>query len=198
MEAREQGRFWYHTQGIGTINSNEKGMDKMSDNKFDWKRLGDVPTGRENLGEEMPVAVYRLMQYTLMDVLTDKYGEPQAEDIFRQAGYVAGTALADNVLDTSLEFGDFIRNLQDTLRDLKIGLIKIESADMEAMKFSLTVDEDLDCSGLPVYGKTVCFYDEGFIAGILKAYTKKEFVVKEIDCWATGGRTCRFTAEMVS
>ncbi|MFV0314438.1 MAG: V4R domain-containing protein, partial [Anaerotignum sp.] len=43
-------------------------------------------------------------------------------------------------------------------------------------------------------GETVCNYDEGFLAGILKEYTKKEYVVTEIDCWATGSRVCRFSA----
>ncbi|MGO5051014.1 hypothetical protein ACTQ6A_00640 [Lachnospiraceae bacterium LCP25S3_G4] len=37
----------------------------------------------------------------------------------------------------------------------------------------LTVGEDLDCSGLPITGETVCNFDEGFLAGILKVYTKK-------------------------
>jgi predicted hydrocarbon binding protein len=59
------------------------------------------------------------------------------------------------------------------------------------------VSEDLDCSGLPVYGETVCDFDEGFIAGIFHVYTGKEFIVKEIDCWSTGDRTCRFTVNLV-
>lgn len=50
-------------------------------------------------------------------------------------------------------------------------------------------------TGLPVKGKTVCEYDEGFIAGILHAYTGKEFSAIEIDCWATGDRTCRFNVK---
>lgn len=60
------------------------------------------------------------------------------------------------------------------------------------MEFVLTVAEDLDCSGLPFVDQAVCTYDEGFITGILKVYTGKEFTVKEIDCWGTGDRVCRF------
>ena len=54
------------------------------------------------------------------------------------------------------------------------------------------MSEDVDCSGLPVTGKAVCNYDEGFIAGILKVYTDKDYLVEEIDCWSTGARVCRF------
>jgi uncharacterized protein len=35
-------------------------------------------------------------------------------------------------------------------------------------------------------------YDEGFISGILKAYSGRDFRVREVDCWATGDRVCRF------
>lgn len=56
----------------------------------------------------------------------------------------------------------------------------------------LTMDEDLDCSGLPTSGETVCEYDEGFLAGVLGEYTGRTFTAREIDCWAGGERTCRF------
>ena len=57
--------------------------------------------------------------------------------------------------------------------------------------------EDLDCSGLPITGEVVCNYDEGFIAGILHVYTGQVYDVREIDCWATGDRTCRFNCNRV-
>jgi hypothetical protein len=61
--------------------------------------------------------------------------------------------------------------LQNTLVALHIGILRIEAADFENLRFTLTVSEDLDCSGLPLHGQTVCDYDEGFIAGILQTYT---------------------------
>jgi hypothetical protein len=52
--------------------------------------------------------------------------------------------------------------------------------------------EDLDCSGLEVSDETVCDYDEGFIAGIFHEYTGERFSAREVDCWASGERVCRF------
>lgn len=161
---------------------------------FDWSRLGDVETGRGNLGDQMPVAVYRLLQYTLLDELSERYGKETAQDIMRKTGYRSGKAFAQNVLTPVDDFPEFISDLQAKLKDMKIGILRIEKADMENMKFVLTVSEDLDCSGLPVTDETVCVYDEGFIAGIMENYTGKTFEVIEVDCWATGDRTCRFTA----
>lgn len=164
---------------------------------FDWARLGDIGTGRENLGEEMPVAVYRLLQYTMLDELTERYGTETADEIFRSAGHRAGMSFAHNVLVKTDDFDEFIADLQTKLRDMKIGILRIEKADLDTLRFTLTVSEDLDCSGLPVTDETVCVYDEGFIAGILEKQTGKVFSVVEIDCWATGDRTCRFTADAV-
>ena len=63
---------------------------------------------------------------------------------------------------------------------------------IEKMNFTLTVAEDLDCSGLPVSDETICTYDEGFLSGLLSEYTGGHFDVKEVDCWCSGDRVCRF------
>lgn len=163
--------------------------------KFTWEGLGDLRVGRETLGLDMPVLVYRLFQYTLKDILAREYGEGKAAALFKAAGHLAGTHFAEQALDLSGDLDYFITNLQRTLREMKIGILRVERADMEKMAFTLTVSEDLDCSGLPVTDETVCDYDEGFIAGILEAYSGKAFDVIEVDCWASGDRTCRFNAK---
>jgi predicted hydrocarbon binding protein len=137
------------------------------------------------------------MQYTLRDVIATRFGVGTASELFIEAGRLAGTEFCRNLLDTSLDFNGFIAVLQEKLRELSVGILRIEKADLATLEIVLTVCEDLDCSGLPVADETVCEYDEGFIAGILQCYTGKEFMVKEVDCWATGERTCRFEARPV-
>jgi len=173
-----------------------KFLSDQEDNKFSWETLGNTEQAREYLGQEMPVLVYRLFQYTLRDVLNKTYGPNTCVDIFRRAGEVAGVEFANNMLNLSLPFDKFMSNLQSVLREAKIGILRIESVDTNKKEMVLSVAEDLDCSGLPVTGETVCNYDEGFIAGILKAYTGQKHVVIETDCWATGDRVCRFNAKV--
>ncbi len=160
---------------------------------FQWKDLGDIEVGRPNLGPTTLVAVYRLMQYTMRDALITRFDVDTANELLIDAGKLAGSEFCKNVLNCSLEFNEFIADLQEKLKSLRIGVLRIEKADLEKMEFRLTVEEDLDCSGLPLCGETVCHYDEGFIAGILNTYAHIEFDVKEVDCWASGDRTCRFT-----
>lgn len=165
---------------------------KRENKPFNWSDLGDIKEGRGDLGEEMPVVLYRLMQFTIVEVLSKEFGITKAYDFIREAGRLAGSEYARNILDTSLEFDAFVSHLQQMLKELKVGIIRFEKFEHDTGEFTLTVAEDLDCSGLPITGENVCVYDEGLISGIMEAYSGRQYNVKEIDCWASGGRVCRF------
>lgn len=170
--------------------------EERDNNKFSWADLGDLKAGRPNLGPNVSVIVYRLLQYTIRDVLISSVGVEMATEIFVKSGKLAGEQFCLNVLDKSLPFDEFVSELQRILKEQLIGILRIEKADLDKMEFVLTVAEDLDCSGLPFEDETVCQYDEGFIAGILGEYTGKTFFVKEVDCWASGDRVCRFEVKL--
>ena len=171
-------------------------MESVSKYNFQWKDLGDIELGRPNLGTSTHVAVYRLMQYTMRDILEKRYGSEETNQLFVDAGFKAGVEFCKNVLDCTLDFEGFIASLSHALEKFGMGILRVEKADTDRFSFILTVSEDLDCSGLPYSGVASCDYDEGFISGIMHAYTSKDFYVKEIDCWATGERTCRFSVEL--
>lgn len=162
--------------------------------EFTWDLLGDLDAGRPNLGKSVGVELYRLLQFTFRDVMEQKLGAEKADGIFYEAGKLAGKHFYENLLPKANTFTDSVKNLQTALKDLGIGILRIEEIDMEKGEIVLTVSEDLDCSGLPERGENICVYDEGFISSILESVTKVPFDVKEIDCWCTGDRTCRFMA----
>jgi len=173
----------------------------MSDRRypFFWGLLGDLREGRPNLGPTTRLEIYRLMQFTLRDVLERHFGAEAADDLFREAGYLAGGEYYENMVGRQSDPAVFVQKLQSSLKEMGVGLLRMEKADLDELKFVLTVSEDLDCSGLPETGHGVCVYDEGFLAGLLEAFAGRKFVVREIACWCTGDRTCRFSAEaMVS
>ena len=171
--------------------------EERHDSIFSWNDLGDVELGRPNLGQSVPVLVYRLFQYTLRDILITEYNVATASDLFIKAGQLAGEHFCRNLLNIDLELNEFITELQQTLKDLKIGILRVEQLDPSNLDMTWTMAEDLDCSGLPFSEETICDYDEGFIAGILKAYTGKDFFVKEVDCWTTDDRVCRFSVTVL-
>ena len=151
---------------------------------------------RGNLGEELPVLVYRMLEYSLKEELIRRYGKDEQVEIFRSAGRMAGEYFAKNMLDLTQPLDAFVNELQKKMQEMKIGVLRIEDVDEASGRIILTVAEDADCSGLPILGETVCNYDEGFISGILSTYSGKPYTAIEVDCWATGDRVCRFHANV--
>ncbi|HWR05632.1 V4R domain-containing protein [Sporomusa sp.] len=168
--------------------------------KFSWDLLGDTAEGRPNLGAMVHTEIYRLMQFSFRDVLEQTYGTEAADRLFYQAGLLAGKQFYQNVMGTAVfnDFSDFIKSFQSTLAEKGIGILRIEEADHAQGRYVLSISEDLDCSGLPELDYEICVYDEGFIAGIFESFTGRKYTVKEVDCWCTGDRTCRFVAEVAA
>jgi uncharacterized protein len=163
--------------------------------QFSWDLIGDLVLGRPNLGPYTRLEMYRLIQFTFRDVLEQQLGSENTDQLFYQAGKLAGKEFYQRYLGHPIDFHDFVKSLQHLLKEMGVGVLRVEKADLEKGTFVLTVSEDLDCSGLPELHYEICTYDEGFIAGLLENFTGAAFRVKEVDCWCTGDRTCRFTAE---
>lgn len=162
--------------------------------EFSWDSIGDIELGRPNLGNTARLEVYRLMQFTFRDVIEKSVGTKETDRIFYEAGKLAGSEFYKNIMGEIKDINEFISRLQSTLREMGIGILRVEELDMEKGELILTVSEDLDCSGLPESDDEICTYDEGFICALLESFTGISFKVQEIDCWCTGDRTCRFSA----
>ena len=172
--------------------------EERTHSMFEWNMIGDVEKGRPNIGQNVNVGLYRLMQFTLRDYLIQKFDVKTADEVFYEAGKLAGTHFFRKFLDTGYAFNDFIAKITNLLLELKIGILRVEKSDLEKMEFTVTVAEDLDCSGLPVTDETICAYDEGFLEGVFDEYTGAKFHVKEVDCWCSGERVCRFDIKKLS
>jgi len=160
--------------------------------EFNWELLGDIEAGRKNLGPLVGVEIYRLMQFTLREVIERRYGSEVTDELFYEAGHRAGTEFYKHLISPVHSVEEFINKTQAVLKEQKIGILRMEEALLTEGKLVLTVDEDLDCSGLPELDYEVCIYDEGFVASLIECYTQEEWNASEIDCWCTGSRTCRF------
>ncbi|MCL2639525.1 MAG: hypothetical protein FWD53_01640 [Phycisphaerales bacterium] len=156
--------------------------------------VNTTPEISAKLGNKIHLIFYRMLQYTIRDAAERRIGTEACNQLYYEAGELAGIFFFDNFLASfkALPLNDFVRELQRILKDLEVGILRIEKADVEKGEFILTVSEDLDCSGLPDLGIEVCNYDEGFIAKIFDKYTGAVFKAKEVDCWCSGDRTCRF------
>jgi len=164
---------------------------------FTWEDLGDIEAGRPNLGGTTSVIAFRLFHFATRFVLEEKLGVGETDRLLRRAGHLAGREFAATQLDRGCDLTAYLEAVQRKMAELRIGVLNVEKENMERMELTLTISEDLDCSGVPVQGRTICTFDEGFIAGIFERYADLEFAVKEIDCWAAGAKLCRFTIRPV-
>jgi predicted hydrocarbon binding protein len=173
-------------------------MEKNRKYKFDWDNTvgADIDLSRPNLGPGTRIEVYRLFQFTLRDILEQRYGTEITDILFREAGVIAGKAFFKRFLSDAKNVSDLIPKIQVIFNAFGMGIFRVESSAEDNSHFIFTVDEDLDCSGLPDTSDVICVYDEGFIKGILEAFSKQNFDVREIDCWCSGSRTCRFEAKI--
>jgi len=184
------------------LNSLEKsqGMfkEKRETPQFEWSMVGDIGKGRPNLGPTTDVTAYRLMQFTLRDVMIQKFGVETADRVLYEAGALAGREFCKALITPTGDLYAFLGQVEKLLKDLKIGIVRVESYDENEEKLILTVAEDLDCSGLMACDETICTYDEGFLSGLISEYIGRKFEAKEVDCWCSGDRVCRFVVKPAS
>lgn len=129
--------------------------------RFAWDAIGDIALGRPNLGPTVRLEMYRLLQFSLRSVLEADLGTEATNRILREAGRLAGRAFAERFLGPMTAMPEYVRNLQARLREYGIGIMRMEEADAEAGRFVLTIEEDMDCSGLPEMDTEVCQFVEG-------------------------------------
>lgn len=165
--------------------------------QFSWDTAigADMRTARPGLGPLTRVEIYRLFQFTLRDVLEQRYGTGMTDALFKEAGCMAGRAFFERFLKDAQDVPALVNKLQEAFREYGVGIFRVEETSGDGRRFVFTVDEDLDCSGLPDTEDVICVYDEGFIQGVLESFSGTGFDVREVDCWCTGSRTCRFEAK---
>ena len=100
---------------------------------------------RSNLGADIPVLVYRMLEYSLRDAITERFGKDVQVELFRKAGRTAGEYFARHFLDLTLPMNGFVGELQAKMQEQRIGVLRIESIDEEKGEIMLTVSEDAVC-----------------------------------------------------
>ena len=83
---------------------------------------------RGNLGDELPVLVYRMLEYSLKDELVRRFGKETQVEIFRSAGRTAGEYFAEKMMNLDQPLDQFVSELQTKLQELKIGVLQIGRA----------------------------------------------------------------------
>jgi uncharacterized protein len=147
----------------------------MQEHSLSWEDLGDVRTGRPNLGPHTTVTYYRLAQMSM-------------------ATELVGRLVHSQFLSSCTDMPSLVRELTRFLKEHNVGILRVEEANEETREFVFTIREDLDCSGTPNDGRFKCKFDEGLVTGVLAGFFDRDMYVEEVECWGRGQTTCRFSA----
>ena len=98
--------------------------EEREESQFEWSMLGDIEKGRPNLGPMVHVAVYRLMQFTLHDLLIREFGDKKTDRIIFEAGKKAGEEYCKNILTDAME--QLLTQVRNGLRLLEEKLPPVE------------------------------------------------------------------------
>lgn len=148
--------------------------------QFSFGRMGDIDRARDTLGPNMPVAVYRLMLFTIIDTLESDLGAVPTRHMLHEAGRLAGSELAMHRLRLEDAPGDFMKSFGALYAELKIGHLQVERYDPVTREVVLLVENHL--AGAPPAAakeeEDALHFDMGFFAGVMEAYTGLPFAME--------------------
>jgi uncharacterized protein len=136
--------FFFFAKYVKYIKKHQVGSAGMfkedrEESQFTWSMLGDIEAGRPNLGPMMHLAVYRLMQFTLRDVLIRDFGVETADRLFFEAGKKAGEEFCRHLLPEASDMNSFVAGVQQAMKDLGMAIFRVESAEYDKGSFTITL-----------------------------------------------------------
>jgi len=144
---------------------------------------------REKLGDEIPILIFRVFRHYSQIYAEDLLGKNGSSLLFLNAGRELGKEIGKVLYDENLE--NYITKVKEFTEKEKIGVLKVVESGDDKLVFQL--DECITCSGMDSIGQRICFFETGFVAGLVEQYLGKRVVAKETKCNANGEGTCEVT-----
>lgn len=147
---------------------------------------------RPQLGEEVPLLVFRAFRVFTGIYLEDVVGEKGASALIQKAGRELGKEVGAMLFDEKLS--TYLSRVADFVKDSKIGLLL--PVEFTEDRLVVALDECITCSGMPNIGKSICHFEAGFVAGVVESHAKKRVRAYETKCNAKGDHICEVVVEL--
>lgn len=147
---------------------------------------------RPKLGGDVPVVIFRAFRLFTEFHLEDVVGEKGSITLLQRAGRELGKVIGKNLNHKELD--TYIEKIADFVYDQKIGILIPVHVEEHSMVFRL--DECITCSGMENIGKRICYFEAGFLGGVIENFFGKRVKVYETKCNAMGEGTCEVTVEL--
>ena len=147
---------------------------------------------RKKLGKDIPIEIFRVFRHFSQIYAEDLLGKQATNILFVNAGRELGKDVGKKLYNRNLE--KYIHQVQDFVEKEKIGILKVVDATDNKLVFQL--DECITCAGMDSIGKRICFFEVGFVAGVVEAFLGKRVVAEETKCNANGEGVCEVTVHL--
>ncbi len=139
------------------------------------------PIMRSHLGDHTHLAQFQVLYLGIF------LSSPGSHTMLYWIGKNTGSEVATRVREKTMTAQ--LNVLADFLKQLHIGILTWER---DGNKITFTVEESAFSTGASNFGKRICSYLAGLIAGFLATSWDKPVSVIETECIANGDKTCRF------
>jgi predicted hydrocarbon binding protein len=134
-------------------------------------------------GDSLLMHIFQTVRYGM-----EAYGF-NPKPILKRLGRDIGTRLGPE-LDSD-DANGLLQELSEFWKSQKLGEMKI----INTSRPTVIVTECYHCSKMPNVGKTLCSMDEGILEGIFASRLGIDYSFKEIECFGTGYKHCKFVFE---
>ncbi|RUM61554.1 MAG: 4-vinyl reductase [Persephonella sp.] len=141
---------------------------------------------RKKLGSDIPIEIFRVFRHFSQIYAEDLLGKKATGILFINAGKELGKNVGKKLYDKDLE--KYIKNVKEFVEKEKIGILKVVEASNKKLVFQL--DECITCAGMDNIGKRICFFEVGFVAGVVEVFLGKKVIAEETKCNANGEGVC--------
>ncbi|MEO2241555.1 MAG: V4R domain-containing protein [Euryarchaeota archaeon] len=148
--------------------------------------LEGIEEARPTLGDEVKLSAVRHMLASMVVTLGRGAGST-----FYRAGFDIGVYKAERHEVRGLE--EALRYIHDSLKRTRLGLVE-EAEVKDDGSIEIVMTESATAAGYSVNEK-LCYFQAGYMAGVLRAATGDRWQVRELECVAEGHDACRFIAQ---
>ena len=149
---------------------------------------------RPELGNSIPVSVFRVFRQFSAHYSEDILGEKGARTVFVHAGRELGIDIGKQLYTEDLD--EYLTRVKEFVYDSNIGILKLIDNAEKPDQMILQLGECVTCSGMPNIGKKICHFEVGLVAGFVQTYVKKHVHAYESKCNANGDACCEVTVEL--
>lgn len=159
----------------------------------EYARVGDVVTGRRQLGPSVGLAHYRALTLGFQAYLERRWGH-MGDAVLYSVGRLAGRHAAGEILreapDQAAALAQVLREYQDN----GIGIPEVRETRPD--RVDVVVHESAPAAGTRPLGHPLCYYQAGMFAGIFEIIHGRPATARETHCWGQGDQYCEFRVDL--